>query len=85
MTNPTKSGTRSATTYTNRSTRIPGCDTSVPLRCRYESGISKFTAEVSDKAHSMWDELRSITGRGDSEDEAVKDFLSKAVKHLMRT
>lgn len=84
MTNPTKT-TRSATTYTSRSTRIPGYDTNVQLRCRYESGISQYTAEVCDKAHSMWDELRSITGRGDSEDEAVKDFLSKAIKHLMRT
>ena len=84
MSNGTKSGTRSATTYTNRSTRIPGCDTSVPLRCRYESGISKYTAEVSDKAHSMWDELRSITGRGDSEDEAVREFLSKAVALLRK-
>lgn len=73
-----------ATTYTNRSTRIPGYDTSVTLRCRYESGISKFTAELSEKAHSMWDELRSITGRGETEDEAVKEFLSKSVALLRK-
>lgn len=73
-----------AITYTTRSTRIPGYDTNVQLACRYESGISKFTAEVSSKAHSMWDELRSIMGMGDTEDEAVKEFLSKSVALLRK-
>lgn len=69
---------------TKRSTRIPGYDTSVPLAIEYVSGISKFTAVVAERAHSMWDELRSVTGRGDTEDEAVKEFLSKSVKLLLR-